>query len=110
MPADSESTSHGTSYAAAARQQQKDGGTDGPAAQRRNLNSSARECREDAGNTDKVRFSGRHPWFEAERLPDTELVADRVIQLPFFNELRKKEIAEICSALKDATQGARRNT
>lgn len=88
------------------------------AAQRRNINSPApfglaqgrRQCRESVPDTDRVRFSGRHSSLEAEHLPNTELVADRVIQLPFFNELTKKEIAEICGALKDAIQETRRNT
>jgi dTDP-4-amino-4,6-dideoxygalactose transaminase len=47
---------------------------------------------------------------ETVALPMTELVADRVIQLPFFNELNKGEIQEVCRALKDAIQDARRNT
>ena len=80
------------------------------AAERRNINSPARECREGVPNTGEVRFSGRDSWLGAEHLPNTELVADRVIQLPFFNELTKNEIAEVCGALKDAIQDARRST
>jgi len=107
IPGDRVSTSLRTTYAPQQRKNVKPGA---PAAQRRNINSPARQCRESAGNTDRVRFSGRHSWREAEHLPNTELVADRVIQLPFFNELTKKEIAEICGALKDAIQETRRNT
>ena len=43
-------------------------------------------------------------------LPQTGLVADHVIQLPFFNELRQDEIKEVCVALKRAIQDARRKT
>ena len=42
-------------------------------------------------------------------LPRTEIVAQRVIQLPFFNELSEGEIREVCLALKDAIQDVRRN-
>lgn len=40
----------------------------------------------------------------------TEFVADRVIQLPFFNELTKSEIQEVCVGLRDAIQDVRRKT
>jgi perosamine synthetase len=43
-------------------------------------------------------------------LPQTELVAETVIQLPFFNELTKSEIQEVCAALREAIQDVRRNT
>ena len=43
-------------------------------------------------------------------LSNTESVADRVIQLPFFNELTHGEIKEVCAGLKDAIQEVRRNT
>jgi perosamine synthetase len=43
-------------------------------------------------------------------LPNTEFVADRVIQLPFFNELTEAEIQKVCGRLKDAIQEARRRT
>jgi perosamine synthetase len=89
-----------------------------PAAQRRNLNSPApfglaqgrRQCREGAGQDGGVRFSGRHQLLEAEYLPNTDRVADRVIQLPFFNELTEADIRQVCAALKIAIQEARRNT
>jgi perosamine synthetase len=43
-------------------------------------------------------------------LTNTEFVAERVIQLPFFNELRQGEVKEVCAALKQAIQDVRRNT
>jgi perosamine synthetase len=42
-------------------------------------------------------------------LPHTEFVADRVIALPFFNELTELEIEEVCLALKESIQAARRS-
>lgn len=41
-------------------------------------------------------------------LPQTEFVADRVIVLPFFNELTKPEIHEVCGALKESIVELRR--
>jgi dTDP-4-amino-4,6-dideoxygalactose transaminase len=43
-------------------------------------------------------------------LPNTEFVADRVIQLPFFNELTESEIQQVCSALQGAIQQLKRRT
>jgi perosamine synthetase len=43
-------------------------------------------------------------------LPNTEFVADRIICLPFFNEITTGEIAEVCSTLKDAIQSCCRKT
>jgi perosamine synthetase len=43
-------------------------------------------------------------------LANTEFLADRVIQLPFFNELTQSEIQEVCSALNDAIQQLKRRT
>ena len=43
-------------------------------------------------------------------LPNTDFVADRVLQLPFFNELTESEIKQVCGALRDTLQDARRNT
>jgi len=80
------------------------------AAQRRNINSPARECRESVPNPGQVRFSGRHDLLEEQQLPKTNLVAERVIQLPFFNELTEGEIREVCKALKHVIQDTRRNT
>ena len=40
-------------------------------------------------------------------LPNTEFVADRVIQLPFFNELSQREIHEVGTALRDAIHSLR---
>ena len=47
---------------------------------------------------------------EPSLLANTEFVAHRVIQLPFFNELTEVEIIEVCGALKEAIHDARRNT
>ncbi len=83
------------------------------AAQRRNLNSPARECRESVPDTGGVRFSGRHEFChvgQRQDLANTDFVAERVIQLPFFNEITKGEIREVCKALKHAIQDVRRNT
>jgi len=44
------------------------------------------------------------------RLPNTESVADRIIALPFFNELTKKEIQEVCAALEESIRELRRKT
>ena len=43
-------------------------------------------------------------------LPNTEFVADRIICLPFFNEITTGEIGEVCSTLKDAIQSCCRKT
>jgi perosamine synthetase len=43
-------------------------------------------------------------------LPKTEFVADRVIALPFFNELTYKEIQEVCAALAESIGELRRKT
>jgi perosamine synthetase len=43
-------------------------------------------------------------------LPNTEFVADRVIALPFFNELTDVEIEEVCRALEASIHGCRRKT
>jgi perosamine synthetase len=44
------------------------------------------------------------------RLPQTEFVADRIIALPFFNELTEKEIQEVCAALEESIRELRRKT
>jgi perosamine synthetase len=41
-------------------------------------------------------------------LPLTEFVADRVIALPFFNELTEAEIQEVCGALAESVRELRR--
>jgi perosamine synthetase len=41
-------------------------------------------------------------------LVQTEFVADRVIVLPFFNELTEPEIHEVCGALEESTRELRR--
>ena len=43
-------------------------------------------------------------------LPQSEFVADRVIALPFFNELTEKEIQEVCGALDESIRELRRKT
>jgi perosamine synthetase len=43
-------------------------------------------------------------------LVNTEAVADRVIALPFFNELKDKEIQEVCGALEESVRELRRRT
>ena len=43
-------------------------------------------------------------------LPNTELVADRVIALPFFNELTRSAIQEVCGALDESLRELRRKT
>ena len=44
------------------------------------------------------------------RLPNTESVADRVITLPFFNELTENEIQEVCGALAESIAEVGRKT
>jgi perosamine synthetase len=44
------------------------------------------------------------------QLPNTELVADRVIALPFFNQLTEKNIQEVCAALAESMDELRRKT
>jgi perosamine synthetase len=43
-------------------------------------------------------------------LPNTEFAADRMICLPFFNEITTREIGEVCGTLKDAIQSCCRKT
>jgi dTDP-4-amino-4,6-dideoxygalactose transaminase len=43
-------------------------------------------------------------------LPNTEFVADRVIALPFFNQLTEKEIQEVCGGLAESLIEVRRKT
>ena len=45
---------------------------------------------------------------EKAKLPNTEFVADGILALPFFNELKKNEIQEVCSALDDSIREVRR--
>jgi perosamine synthetase len=42
------------------------------------------------------------------RLPNTEFLADRVITLPFFNQLTENEIQEVCGTLADTIGGLRK--
>jgi perosamine synthetase len=46
----------------------------------------------------------------ASNLPQTESVADRLIALPFFNELTEAEIQEVCGALAESIRELRRKT
>jgi len=43
-------------------------------------------------------------------LPNTEFVADRVITLPFFNQLTESEVQEACGALAESIIDLRRKT
>ena len=43
-------------------------------------------------------------------LPNTESVADRVIALPFFNELTEAEVEQVCSELEDSIHKCLRKT
>jgi perosamine synthetase len=44
------------------------------------------------------------------RLPNTEFVSDRVITLPFFNQLTENEIQEVCGALAESIDELGRKT
>ena len=55
-------------------------------------------------------FAERGTRVAPSGLPQTELVADRVIALPFFNELTEKDIQEVCGALEESIRELRRNT
>ncbi len=46
----------------------------------------------------------------ASNLTSTESIADRVIALPFFNQLTETEIEEVCGVLEDSIYRCRRNT
>ena len=46
--------------------------------------------------------------YEPSRLPNTVAVAERIIALPFFNELTRAEIHEVCGALKESIGELRR--
>ncbi len=49
-----------------------------------------------------------NPYGNFPTLPQTELVADRVIALPFFNALTEHEIQEVCGALEESMRELRR--
>ena len=53
--------------------------------------------------------SGTH-LRNSSALSQTEFVADRVIALPFFNELTEAEIQEVCGALDESIREPRRKT
>jgi perosamine synthetase len=44
------------------------------------------------------------------RLPNTEFAADRIITLPFFNQLTENEIQEVCGALSESIDDLSRRT
>ena len=49
--------------------------------------------------------------FLSVSLPTTEAIADRVIALPFYNQLTEPEINEVCTALEESiAEVSRRNT
>ena len=48
---------------------------------------------------------GRSP-----RFPQTEFIADRLVALPFFNELTHAQIQEVCGALEESIRALRRKT
>ena len=54
--------------------------------------------------------SGGWPGARPGTLPQTEFVADRVIALPFFNQLTEAEIQEVCGALDESIRELRRKT
>src|SRR5207247_58459 len=54
--------------------------------------------------------SGGWPGARPGTLPQTEFVADRVIALPFFNQLTEAEIQEVCVALDESIRELRRKT
>ena len=52
----------------------------------------------------------RSTQVKVSSLPNTEFVADRIIALPFFNELTATEIEEVSTMLEDSIHDCRRNT
>jgi perosamine synthetase len=48
------------------------------------------------------------PYGNFAALPQTELVADRVLAVPFFNALTEQEIQEVCGALEESMRELRR--
>jgi dTDP-4-amino-4,6-dideoxygalactose transaminase len=61
------------------------------------------------GRSAQAQRSGTHSGISSS-LPWTELVADRVIALPFFNELTEPEIQEVYGALEESIRELRRKT
>jgi perosamine synthetase len=55
-----------------------------------------------------LKFHGFALGSEADRLGNTQAVADRVIALPFFNELTQLEIQEVAGALEESIRELRR--
>jgi perosamine synthetase len=45
--------------------------------------------------------------FATTDLPNTDHVASRTLQLPFFNNLSREQVVEVCTALREACQRAR---
>lgn len=52
----------------------------------------------------------RSSGYDPSDLPNTEAVSDRIIALPFFNQLTRAEIHEVCGALQESIRERRRNT
>jgi len=46
--------------------------------------------------------------YDMSHLPNTDAVAERIIALPFFNELTRAEIHEVCRALEESISELRR--
>jgi perosamine synthetase len=51
----------------------------------------------------------RSSGYASPTLPKTDALADRVIALPFFNELTLEQIQEVCGALRESLRELRRN-
>jgi perosamine synthetase len=68
---------------------------------------------EDLKQAAKLKGWGEQVQAESATSPElaqTEFVADRVIALPFFNELTEAEIQEVCGALEESIRELRRKT
>jgi perosamine synthetase len=51
----------------------------------------------------------RSSGYDPANLPNTDAVAERIIALPFFNQLTRAEIQEVSGALKESISELRRN-
>jgi perosamine synthetase len=60
--------------------------------------------------TEGTEVHGGENTEERQPLPNTEFVADQMIALPFFNELTRAEIQEVCGALEESLREVRRKT
>jgi len=50
----------------------------------------------------------RSSAYDPSDLPNTEAVSERIIALPFFNQLSRAEIREVCGALQESIRELRR--